>query len=215
MVRGQKKELTPYGIRYIKKCQQYHIPLEKIAAKLGNISYNTLCFRCRDVGLTKKKQIKPRACVKHNCFSNITIPEQAYWLGFLCADGYIDESRGKITVVLQDDDKDFLEKFGLFVGTDKTPTTYLNTCNNKKFPACYLTIFSQQMTLDLVKLGCHQNKSKDLKSPANAIPSYLYKYWILGYMDGDGCISYTPKTRKGSLSFLGTYDVFIVYKRFF
>lgn len=215
-LRGQKKELTPYGIQYIKKCQQYHISLEKIARKLDNISYNTLCFRCRDVGLTKQKKVRPpRTQVNHNYFSNIATPEQAYWLGFLCADGYVDESRGKITVSLQDNDKDFLEKFCISLGTDKKPKTYLNTCGSKKIPCCCLTIFSKQIVSDLVKLGCHQRKSKNLDSPADIIPSYLYKYWILGYLDGDGCISYSFDTRRGGLSVLGTYNVLSFMKENF
>lgn len=206
ILRGQKKELTPYGIRYIKKCQQYHISLEKIANKLGNISYNTLCFRCRDAGITQYKKIKSRSKLNHNCFSKIEKLEQAYWLGFLYADGYIDESRGKICLAIQGRDKQHLEKFCNFVETDKEPALYLSCCNGRKFPTSRITIFSKQIVDDLVSLGCYQNKSNNITSPKNKISKELYKYWILGYLDGDGSIS-IGKNNQWYLSFIGTEDV--------
>lgn len=77
------------------------------------------------------------------------------------------------------------------------------------------------MVKDLVRLGVHQNKSLTLLFPTeDQIPKELQIYWILGYFDGDGCISsFSPEKENWKLrfktSFTGTYEVLKGINNFF
>ena len=52
------------------------------------------------------------------------------------------------------------------------------------------------MCKDLTNLGCCPNKTRALKFPN--IPNSLYKHFIRGFLDGDGCIR-VGKTLGNSL----------------
>lgn len=67
----------------------------------------------------------------------------------------------------------------------------------------------------LINHGCVPNKSLTLKPPKN-IPKELNIYWILGYFDGDGCISVyisREKYLRLKTSFTGTYEVLDFIKK--
>jgi hypothetical protein len=66
------------------------------------------------------------------------------------------------------------------------------------------------MVNDLTKYGIKQAKSLTFM-PKN-IPDDLFCYWILGYMDGDGCI-YQSK-RRVKISFTGTLETLILIRNY-
>lgn len=64
-------------------------------------------------------------------------------------------------------------------------TQTLNTPNK----SARIAISCKQFCENLVKCGCIPRKSDILKFPdTNILPKELYKHFIRGYFDGDGCI---------------------------
>ena len=140
--------------------------------------------------------------LNENVFNKIDTEEKAYWLGFLFADGYNQETRGQIRLTLHKKDKEILEKFCKFLETDRPISELRNFF-------CDVSINSQIMSQDLTKLGCVQNKTLILKYPN--IDESLQKHFIRGYFDGDGCLSVKNRKDRPSntyqISLLGTYDM--------
>lgn len=68
-------------------------------------------------------------------------------------------------------------------------------CDNKisfraKQKAYRIAIYSKELALDLIKLGCFQNKSLILKFPTEQqVPKHLIHHFMRGYFDGDGCVT--------------------------
>ena len=131
--------------------------------------------------------MKRKHFVNENYFETIETEKQAYILGFIYADGCVQEfpttSGLTIEQLAQDVDilyqiKDELESsYPLFERTQKT--------NGKHRFRFY--IYSKKLCSDLEKLGVVQRKSLILKFPF-FIKDELLPHFIRGYFDGDGCI---------------------------
>ena len=154
--------------------------------------------------------------INSNVFDVINTEEKAYWLGFIYADGNISnhdkiyEKSGKhvyrIEIALQEGDINHLEKLKLFLEYEgKISLTKTNHRTNR----CRLSFNDKHMWETLNKIGCTPNKSLTLQFPKDIFNSNnLSKHFIRGYIDGDGCISYTSKQHnKMLLNILGTEDV--------
>ena len=75
---------------------------------------------------------------------------------------------------------------------------------------CRLQFNSKHMWTVLNSYGCTPCKSLTLKFPNKDVfkDKKLIKHFIRGYVDGDGCLSYTNQEHiKATLSILGTKDV--------
>ncbi|WP_297438350.1 NUMOD1 domain-containing DNA-binding protein [uncultured Clostridium sp.] len=151
-------------------------------------------------------------------FEKIDNERNAYWLGFLYADGCIrdhSETKNYMHIELHIQDKYILDQFIRDLDSNRrvkvTSRGYarLDVCNNK-------------IGSDLIKLGCVPRKSNILKFPTeDIVPKELLHHFLRGYMDGDGCIStYLKKKRQIYLlicevKFVGTYDMLEGIKSFF
>ena len=51
-------------------------------------------------------------------FDNIDNEDKAYWLGFIIADGYLNDNKHTLRIKLGDIDKNHLIKFIYFIGGD-------------------------------------------------------------------------------------------------
>ena len=51
-------------------------------------------------------------------FDEINSPEKAYWLGFIVADGYLNDDKNMLRIKLGNKDKSHLEKFIKFLEGD-------------------------------------------------------------------------------------------------
>ena len=153
-------------------------------AKIYNIKTSTVFY------LLKKFDIKPRNNqekskynLNHSYFEKIDTKEKAYWLGFLFADGYIN-NQNYVGISLIDSDISHLEKFRDAINSNHIIHTY--NCNENCFSRkdgkyCRLIFKSVKMAKDLENLGCTNNKSLTLKFPS--IEKCFYKDFIRGYFD--------------------------------
>ena len=125
-------------------------------------------------------------------FKDINTEEKAYWLGFLYADGYISQYN-QIEVSLCLDDIKHLQKLKDFINTN----TNIIIDDHR----CRLLFGSQQIVADLAKLGCINKKSLILNFPTSEqVPDNLLRHFLRGYVDGDGCLCHTEKTKSFSIT---------------
>lgn len=116
-------------------------------------------------------------------FDYIDTEEKAYWLGFLFADGavnnntiYFGQSEDRIEIV-----KKFAEALDL--------TKSIKISVPKKGKRFYSYQFTSKILANRLKeLGCFPNKSLILKFNENIVDNQFMNSFIRGYFDGDGCI---------------------------
>jgi len=114
-------------------------------------------------------------------------PIMAYVLGFLFADGNIENSpymRGKYIKAINTDKK-IIEKIKKYLDSEHKIQS-IKDVNSKIKTKYILRIGSHKMYNSLENIGMTPNKSLTMKFPN--IPKNLQRYFILGYFDGDGCV---------------------------
>ena len=162
-----------------------------VIGKRYGIHYSTLRNKFIKLGLklrSNKENSRKYFC-NDNIFSNINTPEQAYWIGFLSADGYVSNAKGnnkKIGLALSVKDKTHLEKFKNFISATYPIHEYVSSGFSSN-EYCRIVVSSDKMFDDLCRIGIIENKTSILDAPKNT-PEKLLRYYILGYFDGDGPI---------------------------
>jgi len=89
-------------------------------------------------------------------FENIDTEEKAYWLGFLMADGYNHESKTCVTLRLQEEDKEILEKFKSFLNYTGNIYTFtrITDTNHLVRNYCEVCLCSPIFSRILTEKGC-------------------------------------------------------------
>ncbi len=121
-------------------------------------------------------------------FAEIT-PESAYWIGFLMADGCVNE-RYRLTLSLTESDKSHVEKFRSFICSEHP----INIVSNHRGyanckPLANITLYATRLVTDLARYGVVPRKSHIAE--AKLVDKDL-NFWR-GVVDGDGFISFTKK----------------------
>lgn len=144
-------------------------------------------------------------------FNKIDTAEKAYWLGFLYADGCINElvKNGKtqsmnLELTLADIDKEHIVKFAQAIETNVPIKQKIITHKGKQYISNRIIISSTKMCKDLCDLKCVPNKTYNVRLPdATIIPNHFMRDFLRGFFDGDGCI-HNKKNQTGlSVSFSG------------
>lgn len=165
-------------------------------SKMLSRTMNAIELKAARMGLKKY----PYTCDYHY-FDDIDTEEKAYWLGFLTADGWINQSKktnaGVTGIELQYGDIGHLKKFNKSINGNYQITDRWRTCSiakdkEKKHHMCCIRIFSLTMYNALKNLGFSNDKSYDFKIPK--LRHDLIRHYIRGYFDGDGCLCFTNKS---------------------
>lgn len=130
--------------------------------------------------------------INHDYFSVIDMPEKAYWLGFMYADGNITrQQNGRKVVSFAQKDRAVLEKFqtALSCGYAIGRCTKYSSRHDKTYEWFRVCIYSDKLFDDLHRQGCIETKSLVLSvpNPALEFPSHF----IRGYNDGDGGVYFS------------------------
>ena len=178
------------------KEQENFIISNYLTMTYGEIAHN--------LGFTEK-QI--RGWINHNCdkktrtfnkeyFNEIKTSNQAYWLGFIYADGYIvkraDSRNYELGIGIQSGDVKLLEDFNSELGGVHDITYSHNEkyiCDSSKISvtdSVTLRVYSKSIVDDLIKNGIVQNKTNSSIFPI--VDDSLFFDFLRGYIDGDGCI---------------------------
>jgi Mor family transcriptional regulator len=143
--------------------------------------------------------------INENYFNNINTEDKAYFLGLLYADGCNYPENHHVSLSLMEEDKEILEKFQQCLETDK-PLRFVISKNKNKKNSYSLDITNIAISESLEKLGVVKAKTFKIIFP-EWLDKNLYRHFIRGYFDGDGCI-HLHKTKNntwdGSFQIVGT-----------
>lgn len=160
----------------------------------GIVSRVTLAKYIKSMGLAINNPAK-KYHYNERYFETIDNEYKAYWLGFIFADGCINElaKSMNLEISLQSRDREHLVKFekSLEFDTSVVRDTQVKL-NGKSYPTSRMNVCSKYLCESLIKLGCTSRKSFTKRLPK--IDSNLYRHFIRGYFDGNGHISY-PRCR--------------------
>jgi hypothetical protein len=120
-------------------------------------------------------------------------PESYYWSGLIMADGYISNKRGGKCVIVQlsEKDKTHIEKLSKFVDVPLKLKTARWTYNgiSKSSKHYRLEKWDENNTLAISnKFNMLEKKTYNPPSSLNIEDNNLFVAFILGFIDGDGCI---------------------------
>ena len=198
---GKRIEVTDELLKLVSEKKS----AREISSILG-INYTTVHRKLRKLGINLPNYHNELK-FDNSVFDCIDSEEKAYWLGFLYADGYVCGTNNGVELSLKGEDKVHLEKFRQFLNCRIDVKMGKVTCNRKTFSRCRLYLRDKHFHDKLIELGCVPNKSLILKFPNHNIFSNnnLIIDFIRGYIDGDGCLSYTS-TGRLSVQIIGTNE---------
>ena len=145
----------------------------------------------------RNKSYKRPYTLNEAFFDEVTTEAQAYWLGFITADGNVRTSPTKgstLTVELQTGDRPHLERLCQDLGSNRPVGTYRTTS--------VAAFGSWRLVEALERLGVTPRKSGIVR-PWPGPPNLMSHYWR-GLFDGDGSISKAAKARCWSVSICGS-----------
>lgn len=175
----------------IKEVYKEYLTKNTNCQRLGNkynVSKSTINYwlRKNNIAINNDKiTLRREYHINDKYFDNIDSAKKAYFLGFLFADGY-NNGKNRVTISLQEDDKEILEKFKKEIDSNK-PLYFRNRKrkNNRLKNQYVLDIVSQNICKKLTRLGCIRAKTFKLDFPKNIKKKFLRDF-IRGYCDGDG-----------------------------
>ena len=142
-------------------------------------------------------------------------PNMAYVLGFIAADGSLEDTpylRGKYISICSSD-IEILKKIKVALDSEHTMVTIKpkefvlrgkTYISKEKY---MLRIGSHEIYNDLFGLGITPRKSNTITFPK--IPSEFMAHFLRGYLDGDGCINIYNKKQRLSVTFTSGSENFL------
>lgn len=164
------------------------------------------------------REVRYSGASKYTCnenyFKDIDTEAKAYWLGYILADGGIEEMKcdsKRLTFCIKASDADHLQKLKedissshpILIGETsiKTHGTYAN--------ATY-RVASTKLCDDLISHNVLPKKTTIERMPVNISEELMVHFWR-GMIDGDGCISGTKITQ---LHLIGSEEVVNAFAEF-
>lgn len=177
-MRKPRLKITDDTIERIKYLVSINKSRKEIAEDIG-ACIRTVENICNKNNICLKRDFK-QPSLNENYFENIITEYQAYILGFLYADGYIDSAEKSAIINIHQKDIDILYKI-------KQYTNCKNDIHKSSTKNCVrLNLCSKKLVNDLKKFGVVKNKSKKIKLPN--LNYNIYKHFFRGYCDGDGYV---------------------------
>jgi hypothetical protein len=165
-------------------------PVYKLAEGVG-VSAKLVWLRLQERGIQTRglSESHRRYACRHDFFRDVRTEAQAYWLGFLAADGSV--SHRYVSIGLAAKDRDHLVRFLDSIGSahkieDKVYRLHWKGAE-KEYPSCRVSIASPEMVNDLASYGIVPRKCQSVPWPT--LPDDLLPHYLRGYFDGDGCFS--------------------------
>lgn len=127
-----------------------------------------------------------RYVCNHHFWDSLTSEPQAYWLGFVAADGSVCDN--SLAISLQRRDRDHLLRFLSALDSthpvhDRTPSVRGMVNGTYEISTVYIRSFP--LTTALAAWGIKPSKSFNLQWPSAMDPNLL-RHFLRGYFDGDG-----------------------------
>ena len=176
--------------------EYFNISYYSLVKILTRYGYRKVAYKVKNITWRKNKNI--------NYFNVIDSHEKAYFLGFIYADGSISSNintnNKTFNFTLQLQDKYILDKLHNNMNLKTKIIIHKNSAK--------LHVYNQELYNDLINLGIKEDKShKDFLFP-NIDEKYIPSF-ILGYFDGDGCIS-LKSNNNASVSITCNSEIFLL-----
>ena len=184
--------------------------ISEISRELG-IGWNTAKRDLQSANIeiiSKRGRVIPNSTVRPNLFEKIETEEDAYWLGFLYADGTVGSTRNEIKFELQERDLEAVENFHTYCGNKNKIFRHVLKRGEKEYISYGSSFTNSIVKQNLIALGCVPNKSLILTCPTeDQVPQHLIHHFARGYIDGDGCLAMdSNKTYVTCVEILGTRE---------
>ena len=184
--------MDDFSIDYYISANYLYKTNDEMALAIG-ITPGAVKYRLKKLGLKR-----PAKYTYNEIFFSTWSPSMAYILGFIFSDGYVSHRHGYLTAIeLALKDIEILTAMASRFGIVPISIIERHTGNSAGKKYCKISLYSKQIYNDLIKLGVTENKSLTVEFPY--IPKEYMSSFLLGYFDGDGCISL----------FTGGKDIFI------
>ena len=176
--------------------EYFNISYYSLVKILTRYGYRKVAYKVKNITWRKNENI--------NYFNVINSHEKAYFLGFIYADGSISSNintnNKTFNFTLQLQDKYILDKLHNNMNLKTKIIIHKNSAK--------LHVYNQELYNDLINLGIKEDKShKDFLFP-NIDEKYIPSF-ILGYFDGDGCIS-LKSNNNASVSITCNSEIFLL-----
>lgn len=170
-----------------------------LANKFG-VSDWTIRYWLEKAGVPRRNKNARKYYINDSFLNNIE-EEQAYFLGYMITDGYVNEQRESFSFRCHKNDRQLIEDLLKVLNSNYPIRQYGNVIT--------VEMKSKQIVQDLIKFGITQRKTFDVKVPK--IPQNVWLPFIRGVIDGDGSIGlyehksgskFTIRITSGSKEFL-------------
>lgn len=147
--------------------------------------------RARHLSISIQKNIS-RKCANHsvdaNKFIHCDLPETAYCLGLIWADGHIRNTPidNAYSISLECVEPDIDVFYNIF---SKIGNWRLNRRQRQNRKATGIISTSNKELVNYLTDNDYKFKSKSACKILSTIPTHLHRYFLLGLIDGDGCFS--------------------------
>lgn len=163
-----------------------HYSIQSIAKTLS-ISPSSV-WRClRKNSIVKENNSFKKFNYNEDRFKDIKTEADAYWLGFLYADGYNNVIKNEVELTLQYEDINTVINFKEYIGDGK-----IKKVIKSGFPQAQYRFVNKTISNNLEKHGCIMNKSFTKEFPR--IKTNLIRHFIRGYFDGNGNVTVCNNT---------------------
>lgn len=142
-------------------------------------------------------------------FHTLHHPIQAYLLGFIAADGCLirsGNSRG-LTITIHTKDVIILEKLRSEIGCENKIQVIRGRHTHdpsKEKDHRRFQLFNKELYSDLQSYGLTERKSTTMPDIISTLPEIHRAPFLIGYLDGDGSVSYNISSKQLVISFRGT-----------
>jgi intein/homing endonuclease len=175
---------------------------EKLGLKYFQPIYNVLEKHPDYVPYSNGRNHIRKYTLNEDYFSVIDTEEKAYIIGFIAADGHVDETTKRLKITLATKDKDILEKIRICLDSNTNIKDFEKKSHfiygKPLFYHSTIEFCSSKLVADLVKIGLVTNKTYSLDQELiKFIPENLVRHFLRGYFDGDGHVSYGNKYSSG------------------
>lgn len=163
-----------------------HYSIQSIAKTLS-ISPSSV-WRClRKNSIVKENNPFKKFNYNEDRFKDIKTEADAYWFGFLYADGYNNVIKNEVELTLQYEDIDTVINFKEYIGDGK-----IKKVIKSGFLQAQYRFVNKTISNNLEKHGCIMNKSFTKEFPR--IKTNLIRHFIRGYFDGNGNVTICNNT---------------------
>ena len=166
---------------------------QKKSGELENVGYKVVqrILKENNIKIRKPEEKRTKFHVNENFFKTQS-REMAYILGLLGADGCVARNKNVISIELQRQDKEILEKINSIIGNERPVSDYIT---GRGYENSKMYFYSSEIKKDLKNYHIIPNKTyeKEYCFPEKLNEQYYIDY-IRGLFDGDGCVKASNPT---------------------